>query len=115
MVLGVSLSSIAQEKTKIAVSEGVESLKVSETSNEYNFVLPVKKTKAEVEKAASYYKNDLEVAFDESKNSIKIKVVGTDKKSKYIIARLLTACGASYVKVDDKNLEMSDFISSYLK
>lgn len=114
MVLGVSLSSFAQDASKIALSEGTTSLKSSMESNEFHFTLPNKMTKAEVEKSASYYTSDITVVFDETKNAVTITVVGTQKKSKYIIARFLTACGASFIKVDDKNLEMSEFIKAYL-
>lgn len=114
LLLGFTFTSVAQEKSNIAESMGEKALVASKTSDVFTFVLPTVLTKSEVEKRASYYTSSISVAFNESNNSVAITVVGTDKKSKYIIARFLTACGASYVKVDDKELNMADFISAYL-
>lgn len=105
----------SQEAANTATSEGKAALVASKVSGEYNFVLPADQTKEKVEKAASYYTSYFTVEYDEKANSAKITMADDEPRTKFIIARFLSATGAQHVKVDDSVITMDQFIQSYIQ
>ncbi len=105
----------SQEASNTATSEGKVALVESKVSGEYNFVLAADQSKEKVEKAASYYTPYFTVNYDETANSAKITMIDDEPRSKFIIARFLSATGAQYVKVDDSVITMDQFIQSYIQ
>ena len=105
----------SQEASNTATSEGKAALVASKVSGEYSFVLSSDQTKEKVEKAASYYTPYFTVAYDENTNTAKITMVDDEPRSKFIIARFLSATGAQHVKVDDSVITMDEFIQSFIQ
>ncbi len=115
VLLSIVSFGFSQEASNTATSEGKAALMESKVSGEYNFVLAPGQSKEKVEKSASYYISYFTVDYDEKANSAKITMVSDAPKSKFIIARFLSATGSHYVKVDDSVIPMDEFIRSYIQ
>ena len=114
-VLAIVSFGFSQEASNTATSEGRAALTESKVSGEYTFILAADQTKEKVERSANYYTSYFTVNYDEKANSAKITMVDDEPRSKFIIARFLSATGAQYVKVDDAVIPMDEFIKSYMQ
>ena len=115
VLIGFMSMSFAQEKSEIANSEGKTELLKSKESGEYVFVLPAGLTKDQVAKNASYYTSMFSVAYDENSYEAKVTILDNAPKSRFVIARFLSACGIRFVKVNDDFVDITEFINQYLK
>lgn len=113
LVLGVSSFSYAQEG--VVMSNGSKQLVASKASGEYSFTFPSDVTKEQVESNSKYYTLYFTPAFDEATHKVSIKLNENSERSRFVIARFLTACGMKEVSVDGKNVDMTSFIENYLK
>lgn len=114
-VVGLVSFSFSQEAHQIAASNGAEVLATSKTSGVYEFTLPSTLLKESIDKSASYYKSIFTTDFDESSHKVTFTMVENTLKNRYVITRMLTACKVTHVTVDEKTLQLYDFIDSYLK
>jgi hypothetical protein len=115
VLVGFISMGFTQEKSEIANTEGKTELLKSRESGEYVFVLPARLTKDQVAKNASYYTNMFSVAFDENSYEAKVTILDNAPKSRFVIARFLSACGIRFVKVNDDFVDITEFINQYLK
>jgi hypothetical protein len=113
LVLGVSGFTYAQDG--VVKSNGTEQLKTSKISGEYAFTFPATVTKEQVENNAKYYTLYFTPVFDDASKKVSIKLNENTERSRYVIARFLTACGMKEVAIDGKNVDMTSFIENYLK
>ncbi|NRA11703.1 MAG: hypothetical protein HRT57_07100 [Crocinitomicaceae bacterium] len=114
-VVGLVSFSFSQEAHQIASTTGAEDLAISKTSGVYEYTLPSNITKEALTKSASYYKTNFTVDFDEASHKATITIPENTLRNRYVMARLLTACKVTHIAVDDKKLQLYDFIDSYLK
>lgn len=114
-VVGLVSFSFSQEAHQIAASNGAEDLAASKASGVYEFTLPSTLSKESIDKSASYYTSIFTVDFDEESHKATLTMVENTLKNRYVMTRLLTACKVSHVAVDEKTLQLYDFIDSYLK
>lgn len=117
IVLLVSMSSFtyAQEAANIAKSNGKVELVNSKTTGEYEFHFATERSKESVEKAASYYTSNFTVEFDEASNTATLKMIENNVTSRTIVARFLSVNQVRFVEIDGMNIDMGEFIESYLK
>lgn len=115
VLVAFATTSLAQEKSEIANTEGKTELLKSKESGEYIFVLPARLSKDQVAKNASYYTNMFSVAYDENSYEAKVTILDNAPKSRFVIARFLSACGIRFVKVNDDFIDITEFINQYLK
>lgn len=115
VLVAFATTSFAQEKSEIANTEGKTELLKSKESGEYIFVLPARLSKDQVAKNASYYTNMFSVAYDENSYEAKVTILDNAPKSRFVIARFLSACGIRFVKVNDDFIDITEFINQYLK
>ena len=113
VLVGLTSFSFAQQNT--AVSQGAKALELSKTSGEYVFTLPSNLTNREVQDNAKYYTHYFTVDFNEESHEAKIKMIENTSKSRFVIARFLTACKVSEVKVDSEMVKITPFLNDYLK
>lgn len=114
-VVGLVSFGIAQESNDLALTNGTEALASSKTSGLYEFTLPSNLTKEKVDASAKYYTSVFTVDFDESSHVAKITMLSNELKDRYVITRLLTACGVKHVQVGESSYELYDFIDKFLK
>lgn len=114
LLVGFATVSFAQEAPEIATSEGAKELANSKVDGDYVFVMSGKSA-ADITAAAAYYESYFEVDFNESSQTVKIKMVENNERGRPVIIRFLVASGVRYVNVDGTNISVSDFMSSYLQ
>ena len=115
VLIGFAMMGFAQEQSEIANSAGKTELLNSKESGEYVFVLPARLTKDQVAKNASYYTNMFSVVYDENSYEAKLTIMDNAPKSRFVIARFLSACGIRFVKVNEDFVGITEFINQYLK
>jgi hypothetical protein len=115
VLVGFATVGFSQDRGTIANTEGKEQLMSSKVSGEYTFTLPSNVTNEMVTKNASYYPSYFTVNFDNASKTANISMVNNEAKSRYVIARFLSACGVKEVEIDGKNVPVHVFIEEYLK
>lgn len=113
----ITLSSLsfAQESIKFATAQSKADLAISKESGIYVFVLPKGITQEEVIKNSKYYLHYFTVEFSEKTNEAKIVMVSNDEKSRHVIIRFLTACGAQNIIVDGRTMPNEEFFVTFIK
>lgn len=114
-MLSVVSFSYGQEVGNIAVSNGKTALEKSKVSGEFEFKFDGDRTKESVDKAASFYTQHFTVDFSEETDVAKIKLIENTPSARMVVARFLSYNQVRAVKVDSKELIISDFIDLYLK
>lgn len=115
VLFGLTSLSIAQEAELLVDSHGKSALIKSKNSGEFEFNFESERTKASVDKAASFYTNHFTVDYNEENGAVKIKMVNNTPESRIVVSRFLSYNQVRFVKVDNENLNMTDFIDLYLR
>lgn len=115
VLFSLTSSSFAQEAELIVDSKGKSALIKSKSSGEFEFKFETERTKASIDKAASFYTQHFTVDYNEETGVVKIDMVENTQGSRAIISRFLSYNQVKFVKVDNENLSMTDFIELYLK
>lgn len=115
-VLCFAAMSLAQDATNTASTQGVDALMKSKETGAYVYTLPTVATQERVDKAASYYPAYFTVDFNATSNEAAITIVGEDEGvCRAVMARFLSGVGVQFVSVDEKNLNLSEFIEQHLQ
>jgi hypothetical protein len=112
--LGFMTFSLSQA-TGIAKAQSKKELAASKLSGSYVFTLPSGISEDDVTKNASYYVHYFTVSYSQKSAQVKIDMIENDDKSRHIIIRFLTSIGMKAVTVEQKNLELNEFFTSYLQ
>ena len=115
VLFGITAVSFAQEANEIAVSKGAKELASSKANGVYSFTMPSNITQEDIDKNSKYYTHYFTVEFNASSHTAKVNMIENTDKNRYVIARFLTACGVRFITVDNKNIDLTSFIDTYLK
>lgn len=107
--------SFAQEAELLVDSKGKSALIESKTTGEFEFKFETKKSKESIEKASSFYTQHFTVDYNEETGIVKINMINNTPESRIIVSRFLSYSQVRFVKVDNENLNMTDFIEMYLR
>lgn len=114
-IAALTFTGISQERTNTATSEGNTELLESKTSRSYTYTLPHEITEKRVKTSADYYTKYFTVAYDTETREAIITMNASHEKGEMIMGRFLSSCGVRYVKVDDKEITLDEFMKVYLK
>lgn len=114
-ILALTFTGISQERTNTAATKGDAELLLSKTSRTYSYTLPNEITEEKVLKSANYYTSYFTVAYDAASREAEIVMNEKHEKGEMIMGRFLSSCGVRYLKVDDKEITLDEFMKVYLK
>ena len=114
-IVALTFTGISQERTNTAVTKGNTELLESKTSKSYSYILPDEISKEKVEKSASYYTKTFTVAYNEKTREAIIVMNEDQMKGEMIMGRFLSSCGVRFLKVDDQEITLDEFMKVYLK
>ena len=115
LLLGLSITAIGQEKSKIATTKGATELTKSKESGNYSFTLPKEVTAITVEQNAKSYVMYFRLDFNETTHEALIKMITNDEKSRHVICRFMISSGIEQISVDGKEMIIEDFFTTFLK
>jgi len=114
-IVALTFTGISQERTNTAVTKGNTELLESKTSKSYSYILPDEISKEKVEKSASYYTKTFIVTYNEKTREAIIVMNEDQMKGEMIMGRFLSSCGVRFLKVDDQEITLDEFMKVYLK
>ena len=114
-IIALTFTGISQERTNTATTNGDAELLISKTSRSYSYTLPTEISEERVEKSAEYYTTYFAVSYDATSREAKIVMNEKHEKGEMIMGRFLSSCGVRFMKVDDKEITLDEFIKVYLK
>lgn len=111
----IAFTGVSQEKINTAQTEGNTELLKSKKSREYSFVMPHEISTERVEKSAKYYTSYFSVNYNPETREASIQMNEERTKGEMVMGRFLSSCGVRFLKVDDKNITLDEFMNSYLR
>lgn len=125
LFLGVSMTSIGQEKVKSEVSETKKStsaisrpkseLVQSKADGKYTFTLPYGTSNETVQQNAKYYSQYFTVDYVAGSNTANITMLTNDEKSRHIICRFLFASGVEKIDLEGTSIPVEEYFTTYMK
>ena len=114
-IVALTFTGISQERTNTAATKGNTELLESKTSKSYSYILPYEITEEKVAKSSSYYTKTFTVTYHAKTREAIIVMNSEQEKGEMIMGRFLSSCGVRYMKVDDKEITLDEFMKVYLK
>ena len=87
----------------------------SKTSKSYSYILPYEIAEEKVAKSASYYTKNFTVTYHAKTREAVIVMNENQEKGEMIMGRFLSSCGVRFLKVDDQEITLDEFMKVYLK
>lgn len=115
MVLGLGITSFAQDNKGIAVGPTKSEFSAGKESGKFTFIFPEGTTAESVNQTVKYYSHYMNIEFVEKTRSVNITMVTNDEKSRSVIIRFLVANSIQQVNVDGTLVNTNDLFESYLK
>ena len=114
-ILALTFTGFSQERTNTAATKGNAELLLSKTSRTYSYTLPSEISEEKVMKSANYYTNYFTVDYNASSHEAEITMNEKHEKGELIMGRFLSSCGVRFLKVDDQQITLDEFMKVYLK
>ena len=115
MTLGFSVTSVAQEKSTVAMGPTKTEIAAGKQSGNFTFILPEGVNADDVNQSAKYYTHYFTVEYSDKTRAAVLTMANNEEKSRSVIVRFLVANGVQKVSIDGTLVDINDLFEKYLK